>query len=62
MKWHHLIPSGHALEIVSLHDGQARCSCGKWEYVFSGKRTKREIERHHKGHLSFLAGKGGKLR
>lgn len=50
----------HRLEIISLHDIDVRCSCGRWTYASPGKATRREIERKHRRHLSFLAGKGGK--
>ena len=52
----------HSLKILSLHDAHAKCSCERWEYIYTGKKSKSELIRRHKMHLSFLDGKGGKLR
>lgn len=41
----------HQLIIKSLHDAQADCSCGKWAYVFTGERTKEEVEIDFNKHL-----------
>jgi hypothetical protein len=62
MKYQHLIQGEHSLNIISLHDARAICSCGGWEFGHTGKLTRHEIERRHKMHLSFMAGKGGKLK
>ena len=40
----------HKLVIKSLHDAQAECSCGKWGYMFTGERTKREIRKEYWQH------------
>ena len=41
----------HELKIVSLHDAQADCVCGR-HYAATGERTKQEIEAEYKKHYS----------
>ncbi len=33
----------HTLKIISLHDAQATCSCGGWNYSATGNKTRLEI-------------------
>ena len=40
----------HELKIQSLNDAQADCVCG-WHYVFTGERTRAEVEAEYKKHL-----------
>lgn len=40
----------HKLIIKSLHDAQAECPCG-WHYIYTGERTKQEIEHEYAKHL-----------
>ena len=46
----------HELKILSLHDAQAGCTCGKWEFVFTGSMTRDRIRiewrKHKKGGIS----------
>lgn len=41
----------HELEIKSLHDAHAVCSCGRWAFSATGERTREEIEREFARHL-----------
>jgi hypothetical protein len=43
----------HALEIISLHDAQAGCSCGGWHYSVTGEKTREEIFREWEKHRSW---------
>lgn len=43
----------HELKIKSLHDAMADCVCG-WHYVFTGERTKEQIEEVYKSHLKWV--------
>jgi hypothetical protein len=33
----------HSLKIISFHDAQAKCSCGRWDYSATGYREYAEI-------------------
>ncbi len=39
------------LIIKSLYDAQAECTCGKWWFIATGERSKKEIEHEWKKHL-----------
>ena len=41
----------HELIITSLHDAQAKCSEGDWEFIRTGEATKEEIEKMFDTHL-----------
>ncbi len=41
----------HTLEIHSLHDAIASCSCGGWSLTCTGAKTKAEIEEEHQRHV-----------
>ena len=41
----------HELIIISLHDAQAECSCGNWNYCFTVSRTKEEMNKEFQKHL-----------
>ena len=41
----------HQLEIISLYDGYAVCTCNRWYYSGTSKRTKEEITKVWKEHL-----------
>jgi len=40
----------HKLIIISLYDAQAKCSCGNWEMICTGERTKKELKHEYKKH------------
>jgi hypothetical protein len=44
-------PGHHELQIHSLHDARATCTCGRWSLLRTGAMTRDEIEaeyaRHH---------------
>lgn len=42
--------TGHKLIIKSLHDAQATCSCGHWNFSATGARTKQDIAKEWKKH------------
>jgi len=42
----------HTLKILSFHDAQAFCSCGKWSYSFTGQRTHEQIKDQFILHLN----------
>ena len=41
----------HKLIVQSLHDGQAKCSCGKWGFSQTGITTRQEIFDEFTKHL-----------
>jgi len=41
----------HKLEIISLHDAQAKCKCG-WHFSSTGARTEEEIKELYEYHLN----------
>jgi hypothetical protein len=41
----------HELKIHSLHDAHAVCSCGDWNYTFTGQRTREQIEAEFNLHV-----------
>lgn len=41
----------HELIIISLHDAQAKCKCGRWYMSFTGERTKEQIQEVYATHL-----------
>lgn len=41
----------HKLNIISLSDAQAHCSCG-WSYAFTGEKTKEEIQGIHDRYIA----------
>jgi hypothetical protein len=54
--------AAHRLQIHSLHDAQADCSCGGWYYLFTGARTKQQVEEAFRLHLWKPRKGGGKSR
>lgn len=38
-----VVKAGHILKIDRLHDAQAHCSCGGWEFMRTGAATENEI-------------------
>lgn len=50
-KRHGKTTTAHKLVIDSLHDAQAHCSCGEWNYAFTGARTKQQIQSAYRQHL-----------
>jgi hypothetical protein len=43
----------HELKILSLHDAQAWCSCGKWAYIRTGPATREQIKLEHATHVEY---------
>ena len=41
----------HTLQIKSLHDAQAACSCGRWSYSCTGAKTRAQVKREHREHV-----------
>jgi len=46
----------HKLNIISLHDGQAECSCKHWHMICTGYRLKKEIQVEFNKHLKNYLG------
>ena len=44
----------HRLIVVSTHDAQAKCSCGKWQVSCVGARTMEYLRTEHKLHTKWL--------
>lgn len=42
--------AAHVLVIDSLHDAQARCSCGKWNLSMPGPASRAQIQEKHDIH------------
>jgi hypothetical protein len=42
----------HKLQIKSLHDADASCSCGKWSYVRTGAIERQELVKAHRRHVN----------
>lgn len=40
----------HKLIIISLHDGQAKCSCDGWQYSITAKVTPEHLKERHNKH------------
>ena len=41
----------HKLIIKSLHDAQAECKCGGWFMMFTGEKTRKDIQKEYKKHI-----------
>jgi hypothetical protein len=50
-RWAEAFP--HVLNIASLHDGMASCSCGGWTFAATGKTTREHIESEWEMHVKF---------
>lgn len=45
----------HRLIIHSLHDAEAKCSCGRWSFIGAGPRTREYIQNEFRFHVAPLA-------
>ncbi|RPJ06732.1 MAG: hypothetical protein EHM36_06620 [Deltaproteobacteria bacterium] len=45
---------GHELKIISLHDAQAQCACGRWYFCKTGAAARKEIKESWSMHLRNL--------
>jgi hypothetical protein len=47
----------HSLTIVSLHDAQAHCLCGRWSYVRTGAASREDIRAQYFLHAKPTTGR-----
>lgn len=55
-----VVKAGHILKIDCLHDAQAHCSCGGWEFMRTGAATEAEIVEMFHSHSHLAPYKNGR--